>query len=547
MYPDSLERSVEVLDTPRDLDQSPLLTLTALQKIALVKLNDALGIHYTEAGFPESNQADRAVYQYFREHPRNLSRTKLAAFGATRRAGGSAEKDPGLRALVESGAPALVVVGKASRTQVEAVLRTTTAENLAMIRDTFQYLRSVGIEDLTFDAEHFFDGWKEDADAAMQAVDAAAEAGVRRIVLCDTKGGSFPHEVARITEETVRAFGGRAVIGVHMHNDGDMATANTLAGIAGGARHYQGTWHGQGERVGNANHTAVLPNLHRMGYSTVPLLAQLKGAAEEAAEILHARIPRNAPFVGADAFTHKAGQHVRGNQRFAHANQFMDAGDVGNESRSILSKQAGHGNIEDFLARAVFLDHTTRALLSTPRAKDRMLQLLKEQESRGIRYRDAEASFLLMVLRDFGVFHPRFQIERYEFLDSSESGAQATLEIRVNGDDEPEVQVGRSRKGVVDALQKAFLKALGRRIPETKRLELLDYEVHKLPSAEGTASEVQVVVEFSDGEERFYTTGVGPDVLAASSQAMSDAIHYCVLKAKMRVRSSSQSSTQETA
>lgn len=522
-------QAIEVLDTPRDQDQSPLLNLTARQKIAIAKVNDAFGIDYTEAGFPESNPADHDVYEYFRRHPDELKHTKLAAFGATRRATLGAEQDPGLAALLASGAPALVIVGKSSRQQAEAVLRVDATQNLEMIEDTFAYLQSEGVDDLSFDAEHFYDGYKLDPQYSLEALRRAMDAGVQRIVLCDTKGGSFPEEIYEITQETIRALGDKVTYGVHMHDDADMATANTLAGIRAGARHYQGTWLGYGERVANADHTKVLPNLWRKGYRAVPDLAQLNSTADDVAEILQVRIEPNAPFIGAHAFTHKAGQHVRGNQHDPMANQFMPAETVGNSSRSILSKQSGMGNIDEFLERSTALSPEMKEVLSRPKEKARMLALLKEKESNGMKYRDAEASFLLLALQQLKLFHPRFRVHAYKFLDSSDSGAQATLQLQINGDPDCEYHAGRSTHGTVDALKSAFLKALGGRMPEVRDLRLIDYEVHKIPSDAGTASEVQVVVEFSNGTENFYTTGVDEDVIAASGKAMTDAIHYCIL------------------
>ena len=530
---DADPKAIEILDTPRDQDQSPLLNLTAYQRIRLARVNDAFGIDYTEAGFPESSDADRAVFAYFRENPQELTHTILAAFGATRRGDTAAEDDPGLRALLESGAPALVIVGKSSRQQAEAVLRVSAAENLAMIRDTFGFLRSQGREDLTFDAEHYFDGYKQDPEYALEALRTAIEAGVRRVVLCDTKGGTFPEEVHEITRATIQAIGNGIVVGLHMHDDADLATANTLAGIEAGARHYQGTWLGYGERVANVDHSKVLPNLWRRGYRTVPNMAAITPTAHEVAEILQVRVPDNAPFVGADAFTHKAGQHVRGNQRDPLANQFMPAEAVGNRSRSILSKVSGLGNIDEFLARTKAISPEAAEILSRPENRARMLAILKREESRGIRYRDAEASFLLLCLRELQMFEPRFVVTRHKFVDASDSGAIATLWIKVNGDAEATKFNGHSDDGTVDAMSIAFAKALGERFPVMQDLKLENYRATNLPSGEGTASEVQVVVEFSYHGERFYTTGIGTDELAANTEAMCDAIHYCILKHEM--------------
>lgn len=537
MTPESPRTTVEVLDTPRDQDQSPQINLTAEQKIALARINDAFGIDYTEAGFPESNSADRAVFRYFQEHPDELQHTKLAAFGATRRAKLGAEQDPGLRSLLNSGAPALVVVGKSSRQQAEAVLQVNGTQNLAMIRDTFTYLRAMGVDDLTFDAEHYFDGYKLDQEYSLEALRAAIDAGVQRVVLCDTKGGSFPHEVADITGDTIaalRALNPNLVFGVHMHDDADMATANTVAGIDAGARHYQGTWLGYGERVANGDHTKILPNLHRRGYATAADLPHLKPTAEQVADLLQVQIEPHASFVGRDAFAHKAGQHTSGNNRDPMANQFMTAETVGNQSRSILSKQAGRQNILDFLRRVHVLDDRTATALQTPESIRRMLELLDEYESRGVLFRDAEASFLLLALRDMNLFSPRFQIHGYSFEDSSETGASATLQMQINGDTDTQVHTGKSRHGTVDALKSAFISALGKRAPVTNDLRLKRYHVNDLPSDKGTASEVQVIVEFTDGDEQFYTTGVAEDMLAASGHAMSDAVHYVILKAEMQ-------------
>ena len=523
-------RTIEILDTPRDGDQSPLLNLTAEQKIALAKLNDAFGIDYTEAGYPASNPADVEVFQHYRDHPGELTYTKLAAFGSTHRAECAAEKDPGLRILLECGAPAIVIVGKSSRQQAQTVLNVSPKRNLEMVRDTFQYLRSQGVHDLTFDAEHYFDGCKLDPEYALETLETAIIAGVNRIVLCDTKGGSFPEEIYNITSKTRKALGDRVVWGVHMHDDANLVTANTLAGIEAGATHYQGTWLGYGERVGNADHSKVLPNLMRKGYALTPNLALLKETAEEAARILHVKVLPNAPFIGNDAFTHKAGAHVRGNARDPMANQFLSSESVGNKSRSILSKQSGLANIEDFLQRFSFLDEKILAQLSTTQNKAQMLQLLKNNESLGICYRNAEVSFLLLCLRELHLFQPHFEIADYQFTDSSLSGAEATVTLRMTGQELFTPFKGQSKNGTVDALRVAFERAFENHFVGIKDLRLIDYEVHSLSPKEGTASSVQVVIAFNNGHEVFLTTGIGNDVLAASGQAMSDAIHYCILK-----------------
>lgn len=512
------------------MDQSPLVNLTAMQKIAIAHCNNAIGIDYSEAGFPESNPADRAVYEHFKNSG-ELDVTTLGAFGATRRASLSADQDPGLRALLECGAPALILVGKSSRQQAEVVLNVSASQNLDMVGDTFAFLKSETRNDLTFDAEHYYDGFKLDRDYSLEVLRKAIENGANRVVLCDTNGGSFPNEIARITEETIQSLDLKGVtIGVHMHNDGDLATANTLAGVDAGARHVQGTWFGLGERVGNADLFTVIPNLHRSGYVTNVDSKKLTPVADKISQILQIRMPRNKPFVGPDAFVHKAGQHVRGNSRDPMANQFMDAALVGNKARSILSKQAGAGNIDDFLQRCAILDEETRSILSRTENMMHMLDILKREESKGITYRDAEASFLILVLREMNMFQSHFEILEYSFVDTSNTVSETTLKLRIDDNPEGDEYVGTSQKGVVDALKQTFDIALLERFPALQDLHLIDYEVHKLPRDEGTASEVQVVIEFTDDSGRFCTTGVGADILAASGNALSDAIHYRILK-----------------
>jgi len=262
-------------------------------------------------------------------------------------------------------------------------------------------------------------------------------------------------------------------------------------------------------------------------------MALITPTAREVAEILQVRVPDNAQFVGADAFTHKAGQHVCGNQRDPMANQFMAAEAVGNRSRSILSKVSGLGNIDDFLSRTKAISPETMTILARSETRNQMLTILKREESRGIKFRDAEASFLLLCLRELGMFKPRFEVTRHKFVDASDSGAIATLWIKINGDEKSIKYNGHSDDGTVDAMSIAFEKALGERIPVMQDLQLENYRAANLPSDEGTASEVQVVVEFSYHGERFFTTGVGTDELAANTQAMCDAIHYCILKHEM--------------
>jgi 2-isopropylmalate synthase len=524
---DGAARRIVVYDTTlRDGAQGPAVSFSVSDKIRIARALDGLGFDYVEGGFPGSNPKDEELFASLLAHP--LKRAKLAAFGATRRAGGSCEDDPNIKALAESGADTWTLVGKSDPWQVSAVLGTTPNENLAMIRESVAHGIALGKE-VIFDAEHFFDGFARDAEYAIEACLEAARAGASWVVLCDTNGGSLPAEIRAGVEAVRNGLGelDRAVgVGIHCHNDCELAVANTLEGVAAGADMVQGTINGYGERCGNANLVSVVANLVlKLGVEALEpdSLARSTDLSRTVAEIANLALPLQQPFVGYGAFAHKGGQHVAAVLKHKDAYQHIDPSRVGNEPHVLVSELSGRGNIlakaREFGLELDRDDPHTRWLV----------QHLKELEHRGYSYEAADASFEMLVRRLQPGYEAPWKVADFTTMvrkDGDAVHAEATVKVEVGG---AVYHTAASGNGPVNALDAALRKALGPRFPSLRGVSLHDYKVRILDSAEGTAATTRVLIESGRGLRRWTTVGCSSNIIEASLAALVDSFEYAQL------------------
>jgi 2-isopropylmalate synthase len=516
-----MARQIWLYDTTlRDGTQGEGVAFSMEDKVRLALRLDAFGIHYIEGGWPGSNPKDLRFFRRMQDVP--LKHARLAAFSMTRRAGSTAEADPNLRALVEAGAPVATIVGKSWDFHVTHALETTLEENLAMVADTVGYLRP-RVQEVIYDAEHFFDGFRANPEYALATLRAAAEAGARWIVLCDTNGGALPWEVA----EVVRAVRARisTPLGIHAHNDAECAVANTLVAVRAGVEQVQGTMNGYGERCGNANLVSIIPSLVlKLGLSSIPepRLRELRALSRFVAELAN-RTPWAAqPYVGDSAFAHKGGMHVSAVLKHPHTYEHVNPEAVGNRRRVLVSELAGTSNIL-WKAREFGLELER----DTPETR-RILGELKALEDQGFQFEGAEASFELLMERALGRARPYFELESYRVIveeHSAEEGpvAEATVRVRVKGIVE---HTAASGNGPVNALDHALRKALEEFYPSLKDLRLLDYKVRILDESRGTAARTRVLITSGDGRETWGTVGVAENIIEASRQALVDSIVY---------------------
>ncbi|MDQ6876634.1 MAG: citramalate synthase [Candidatus Dormibacteraeota bacterium] len=517
-------RRIVVYDTTlRDGAQGLAVSFSASDKVRIARVLDGLGFDYVEGGFPGSNPKDEELFASLLAKP--LNHAQLAAFGATRRAGGTCEDDANLSSLVKSGAGVWTLVGKSDPWQVTTVLQTTTAENLNMVRDSVAYGVSLGRE-VIFDAEHFFDGVARDAEYALEVCLAAARAGAAWIVLCDTNGGSLPAEIRRGVEAVKRSLGevDRPVgVGIHCHNDCELAVANSLEGVMAGANMVQGTINGYGERCGNANLVSVVANLVlKLGLEALPAGASsgFTELSRTVAEIANLELPLQQPFVGHGAFAHKGGQHVAAVLRHADSYQHIDPSVVGNQPRVLVSELSGRGNV---LAKArefgLELDR------DDPHTQW-LVQHLKELEHRGYSYEAADASFQMLLQRLEPGYEAPWRVADFTTMVRKDGGtvhAEATVKVEVAG---TIYHTAASGNGPVNALDAALRKALSPRFPGLKDVSLHDYKVRILDGAAGTAATTRVLIESGRGLKRWTTVGCSSNIIEASLEALVDSMEY---------------------
>ncbi len=519
---------VTILDsTLRDGAQGTGITFSLEDKLAAVRLLDRVGVQYVEAGNPGSNPKDEIFFQ--RAGELTLKHAKLVSFGSTRRKDTRPEEDSNLRAILAAGTPCCTIFGKCWKLHVDRVLETSYEENLRMIEESCRFLKSHGRE-VIFDAEHFFDGWKDDKNYAWEAVQAAIRGGADMVCLCDTNGGTFPGEAERIVRELVNRV--TVPVAVHFHEDCGMATANSIVGVMAGASQVQGTLLGFGERCGNANLSSIIPDLQlKLGIPCIPQeeLLFLTHRARELASIANMDLPAWMPYVGENAFAHKAGMHAAAVLKLPRSFEHVDPNLVGNARRFPASEMSG---------RAVVLEKVKRIFPSVKldsKEARALLQELKELESRGYQFEGADASFELLVRKRLHPFPPFFELLYYhiytDYNDGQDRGASATVKVRVGG----ELQLMAAEgNGPVNALDQALRKALEIFYPQLSQVKLTDYKVRVLDSKSATAAGVRVLITSTDGERTFTTVGVSGDVVAASWKALEDSMEYLLLKAKGR-------------
>lgn len=511
---------IQIYDTTlRDGAQGEGVNFSLQDKLLIARRLDELGFDFIEGGYPLSNPKDAEFFQRIANVP--LKNSRLCAFGMTRRKGVSAADDPGMKALLESKAPVVTIVGKTHDFHVTDVLRVSLEENLAMIRETISFLRESGRE-VIYDAEHFFDGWKANPEYARETIRAAVEGGAMIVVMCDTNGGSMPEEVAALTKEASAAVD--APLGIHTHNDCDLAVANSLAAVAAGAVHVQGTINGLGERCGNADLISVVANiaLKRQGYAVLggAGVEHLTELSRYVYEIANMHFRNNQPFVGPSAFAHKGGMHVHAVNRAAHSYEHIAPETVGNTRRVLVSELSGRSNIVALTSKAGVAQDS--ALM------EKVLKQVVEMENRGYQFEAAEASFDLLVQRAAGTFRPHFELLHYhvdvETIAIGDTTTEATVKLRVGDEIRHEVAEG---DGPVNALDAALRKALNGHFPNLHGLQLVDYKVRVINSEAGTAAAVRVVIESQDADGTTWgTVGVNENVIKASWDALVDSIEY---------------------
>lgn len=514
--------------TLRDGAQQEGLSFSIEDKIRIATKLDELGIHFIEGGWPGSNPKDTAFFRRMKDF--SLTRSTLVAFGSTRRAHTEPQHDPNLRALLRTGTEVITIVGKASAEQVRDILGTSLDENLAMIAESVRYLKSKGRR-VFFDAEHFFDGFKADPAYALETVKAAAAAGAEYVVLCDTNGGTLPASIVDIVQ-AARKCG--VPLGIHAHNDAELAVANTLAAVQAGARQIQGTVNGYGERCGNANLCSIIPALQlKMGIDCVApeQLARLTDVSRYVSEVANLPPDPHLPYVGASAFGHKGGMHIAAMVKAEQSYQHIDPGLVGNTTRMIVSELSGVNAIV-YKARERGFDLSVRK----KQAKD-VLDQIKILESRGFKYDNAEASFEILLRRTQPNYKPPFElvdflvvVERHRRHSAAKREAtlsEAMVKVRIGKEI---FHTAAEGNGPVNALDAALRKALLQEYPELAAVRLIDYKVRILEESEGTDSRVRVLIESSDGEQEWRTVGSSTNIIEASWIALADGLEYWLLR-----------------
>ena len=527
-----LPAAVEIYDTTlRDGAQLEGISLTVADKLRIAEQLDRLGVHYIEGGWPGSNPKDEEFFARARTELK-LERSRLVAFGSTRRVNGDAAEDATLANLLAAETEVVCIVGKASAYHVTEALRTSLDEGVAMVADSIRYLKSHG-RTVFFDAEHFFDGYRDDPEFSLRVLLAAAEAGADCLVLCDTNGGSLPGQVEEMVAAVVAAVD--CEVGVHLHNDTGCGVANALAGVAGGATQVQGTINGYGERVGNCDLVPIIANLSlKMGVETLPegRLAELTSVAHHVAELVNFAADPQQPYVGTTAFAHKAGLHTSAISRRSDAYEHIDPELVGNGTRFLVSEMSGRSTIE--LKANQLGIHLDGEVLGE------IVETLKELEYAGYHFEAADASLELLMRAASGWVHDYFILESFSVNVGHRSGSgsrawndvavqvetEATVKVHVGG--ERVVAIGEGN-GPVNALDSALRKALGDRFPEMERLYLTDFKVRVLEARQGTGAVTRVLIDTTNGERTWTTIGVSENIIEASWQALVDSLVFGIL------------------
>lgn len=513
--------TIQLYDTTlRDGTQREGLSLSVADKLRIAHALDEFGIPFIEGGWPGSNPKDAEFFRRARHE--SWRQATICAFGSTRHAQTRVEEDPNLQALLEAETPICTIVGKSWTLHVTHVLETTLDENLRMISESVAYLRAQGRR-VFYDAEHFFDGYRADPHYALATIQAAAAAGAEVVILCDTNGGSLPGWISQVVGDVVGRL--PCLVGIHTHNDGELAVANSLAAIEAGAAHVQGTINGYGERCGNANLIPIIANLQlKMGRRVVSdeQLARLTELSRFVAAVANLNPDEHAAYVGRSAFAHKGGIHVAAVAKVEESYQHIDPRLVGNQRRVVVSELAGRGNVRMRAAElGLKLNGNERAVL----------QKIKEMESRGFMYEAAEGSFELLVRRADPEYVPPFEMLDAMVVVEQRNGqpmlAEATVKLRVNDEI---VHTAAEGNGPVNALDRAMRKALLPHYPQLAEVHLADYKVRIIDEQSATAATTRVLIEAARGEERWSTVGCSANIIEASWQALVDSLELPLLR-----------------
>jgi len=520
---------VELYDTTlRDGSQAEGVSFSLKDKLRIVQMLDKLGVHYIEGGYPGSNPKDREFFQQVKQL--DLKHAHVTPFGSTRRAENRPDKDDNLLALLDTDTKFITLFGKSWTLHVTDVLSVSLEQNLEMIEDSVHFLTENG-RNVIYDAEHFFDGYKEDAKYTMQTVEAAIQGGATCVVLCDTNGGTMPLDIKKVVEITKSRFD--IPLGIHVHNDAGMAVANSIIAVQAGAVHVQGTFNSYGERCGNANLSSIIPNLKiKLGVDCISeeQLRKLTDVSRLISELANLAHDERQPYVGKSAFAHKGGMHIDAVRKNPRSFEHIEPELVGNERRIMISEQAGKSAILEKLEREY--SYLSKGSLEVQKVFEKM----KEAEQEGYQYEAAEASFQLLTHKTLNRYQPFFELMGFRLIiekfSEYEMPSEATIKVcEPNGVIEHTAADG---DGPVNALDKALRKALEKFYPSLKEVHLTDYKVRVLDTKAGTGAKVRVLIEASDGEETWGTVGVSENIIQASWEALVDSLEYKLFKEKYK-------------
>ncbi len=510
--------------TLRDGTQGEDVSFSVEDKLRIAELLDEFGIHYIEGGWPGSNPKDMEFFE--RASLLDLRHAKIAAFGSTRRSGNPADQDANLKALIEANTPVVTIFGKTSMMHVLSALQITPEDNLEIISDSVDFLKSHGRE-VIYDAEHFFDGYKENRQYAIETLRRAQHAGADVIVLCDTNGGTLPHEITSILADVKRYL--TVTIGIHAHNDCDLGVANTLTAVQGGATHVQGTINGYGERCGNANLCSIIPNLQiKMNYRCLDdeRLKKISRVSRTVSEMANLTHRKHLPFVGDSAFAHKGGVHVSAVMKKPETYEHIRPEFVGNRRRVLISDLSGKSNV---VYKAKELGIKLDDLQSD--VQD-LVTCIKQREHEGYCYENADGSFEVLVKQHKKGWTEYFQLAGFKVIShqpahSAESVSEAIIKVLVGGDEEIAAAEGN---GPVHALDNALRKALCKFYPQLQEMTLTDYKVRVIDEQDGTRAKVRVLITSRDATRSWNTVGVSSNIVEASYKALADGIYYHLMK-----------------
>lgn len=520
-------KKIEILDsTLRDGAQGEGISFSVQDKIHICQALDELGVEYIEAGNPGSNPKDMEFFQEMKKV--SLTSSKLCAFGSTRRKDIKCAEDSNLQSLLAAGTSHVVVFGKSWTFQVTDIIKTSLEENLNMIRETCEFLRE-NDRSVIYDAEHFFTGYTEDRNYAMQTLKAAVDGGAEVLCLCETKGGFMIDECRKAVSDVVKIFGKQVKIGIHTHNDSGLAVANSLIAVQEGAVHVQGVLLGFGERTGNANLSTIIPDLQcKMGYECIPQenIQKLTSICKRVSEITNISMNSQLPYVGSSAFAHKAGMHIDAVLKNPFAYEHITPETVGNSRVFLMSEVAGRSTIMEKIQK--FAPSIQK---SDPIVKE-IIAKMKELEFQGYQFEGADGSFELLVRKMIGQYQPFFKLHYYQTNGSfprPEEGVCSCAQIKVEVDGQIEITAGEG-DGPVNALDIALRRALERFYPAVAKIRLVDFKVRVLDGKSATASKVRVIIESSDGDASWTTVGVSADLIQACWIALCDSFEYKLIR-----------------